>query len=564
VGVIDAPAPLVSNRPLTFDARRSHDPDPGDRVAGYSWEVAVAGAVPAGCEPLAGGAGSADFTVLFPCGGEFEVSLVVADELGLESAPTLLRLQVAQSPEPPLVTVGPDLAVDHRCTGLPLRCTSWDGSSSAFALSAEASGPPGVAFQYRWAASPPPELAGLPAPRAVFSPGPDHPSPAVVVETDGTAIAGVWSFRVEATDSRGMVAVGRQQVSVGNRAPVLVGGGMVELPHAYDRAAGIFRASGTTTPASWSDPDGDPVVSLGFSFVHEGDGGSAFQGEDLGDRARVDVAVPYVRPSDAALLIGPGVRRRVDLAVADANGARTATSWTIAVGNRPPRVRTPVTSASADHSFDVAGGRYLARAPLSTWVDDDGDPLFPAVSGSAACGEVSEVLGTAWVTCSTPYSGVPGVQAIARRHDLAIAMRDPWDAAPAQVTSLEVRNRRPRLLATTAGIPAACAPSTRCCEPSGTGSCLEHDVTWGPGEGAVPLVVDDDGDPLDLSLSADAPLGAWAPPQPCPASGCAVGLGLPGGASHCGAFAPAGTLAVLASDGLASASGTVAIASDCR
>ena len=565
VAVVGTPASLVSNLVLRFDAHGSHDPDPGDAIAGWSWDVRAAGTPSPACEPLLGaGRDQAELTVLFPCGGEFDVSLVVADSLGVTSTPSTVRVGVATSPDPPEVVAGADRTVDHRCTGTPPVCTPWDGASSSYALSAWATGPLGVTFRYRWTAAPPPELAGQPAPRVRFLPGPDVASPEAVLETDGTAIAGRWTFTVVATDSRELSAVARQRLDVGNRPPVLEGGGTLEVPHAYDAASRTFSASGTTPPASWSDPDGDPVASLGFAWVHEGDGTGTFAGVDLGDRATFAVSVPYARPEDAALLVGPGVSRRIDLTVSDVNGARAGTRWTVAVGNRAPRLADPVPTASVEHAFDPVGQTYRARAPLSAWVDDDGDPLFASVAGDAGCAALGEEGGRVSVGCEMAYAGSPAAGSFARPRDLVASVRDPWDAGPPQATRLEIRNRAPRLLADVAQLPTTCSPSLTCCDEPPGARCETHDQVMAAAAGALPLLTDDDGDPMSIHVDGDPCLAAAAPAQPCPATGCEVGLSLCGGALLCGAFQPAGVLSIAASDGLASASGVVAVESICR
>jgi hypothetical protein len=565
VAVVGTPGALVSNAPLRFDAHGSHDPDPGDAVSGWSWDVRPAGASSPACEPLvSAGRDQAELTVLFPCGGEFDVSLVVADSLGVTSAPSTVRVAVATSPDPPQVTAGPDGRVEHRCAGAPLVCTPWDGASTSFALSAQATGPLGVTFRYRWTATPPPELEGQPAPRVRFVPGPDVASPDAFLETEGTAIAGRWTFTVVATDSRELSAIARQRLDVGNRPPVIVGGGALEVPHRYEPASRTFTASGTTPPATWSDPDGDPLAPLGFTWVHEGDGAGTFGGTDLGDRASFAVSVPYGRPEDASLLLGPGVTRRIDVAVADVNGARSAASWSVAVGNRPPRLVDPVPATAVDHAYDAAGRRYVARAPLSAWADDDGDPLVPSVSGDAGCAAATEDRGRVAVTCEMPYPGIPAAGSFARRRELVASVRDPWAPGPSQATRLEIRNRAPRLLADVAQLSTSCGPSPTCCDEPPGARCQVHDAVMAPASGAVPLLADDDGDPLDVTVLGDPCLAAAAPQQPCPAAGCEVGLSLCGGALLCGAFQPAGVLSLAASDGLAAASGVVSVESICR
>ena len=565
VAVISAPTPLKSNRTLTFHARGSHDPDPGDAVSSYAWDVRAAGVLSPACAPLLGAdRGQVELTALFPCAGDFDVSLVVGDDLGLKSAPAVLRAQVELLPDPPQVTAGDDLSTGHRCSGAPLRCSSWDGTSTTVALSAQAMGPLGVGFRYRWTATPPPELQGQPEARAVFLPGPDVRDPQVRLETDGTAIAGRWTFNVVATDSRELSDVARQHVEVGNRPPAVAGGGAVEVPHIYDATGRRFLAAGVTPPVAWSDPDGDPVVSLGYSFVHSGDGAGSFGGLDLGDRASFEVTVPYLQPSDAAFLVGPGPSRRIDLAVADVNGARAGTSFTVTVGNHAPRLALAVPWLAVEHGYDPAGQRYVARASLSEWVDDDGDPLLPSVAGDPLCTEVSEVQGRATVACSMAYPGAPAVDRFAGGHGVTVSMRDPWAAGPSQDSHVEIRNRAPRLLATSAGLTTPCTTSSTCCEPAASHGCSEFDVVVAPAAGMVPLVVDEDGDPLALVLTGDACLSAAPPSQPCAGSGCEIGLALCGGPLRCGAASRAGTLSLVALDGLARTAGSVVVQPQCQ
>jgi hypothetical protein len=574
VAVITAPASPRSNLLLSFGAHASHDPDPGDAVSAYAWGVRPAGPVDAACEPMMGSARDlAEVTVLFPCGGEFEVSLVVKDSLGLESAPAVRRILVDASTDPPHVVVGADGMRDHHCTGTPLRCTMWDGAGDAFLLSAQASGPLGVTFRYHWSATPPPELAGQPAPRVIFFPGPDAEAPAVQVETDGTAIAGDWRFDVVATDSRGMADAAHQRVRIANRPPVVTGGGTVVVHHAYDPALRRFTAWGTTPPAAWSDPDGDPVTPLGVAFGHSGDGpGATFGGVDLGDRAQFTIAVPHGATGSPAFLTGPGATRVVDFPVADANGARASARWAVEVDNRLPRLESAVPALAVPHAYDAAGVRYVAQAALSTWVDDDGDPLVPSVSGDARCAEVSaegRVVGAASraravVGCALPYPGVPAVEALAGGHDLMVTMSDPWGAGPAQASHVEIGNRAPRLLATSVMLVASCTPIGACCDDGLALGCRAHEVVMAPSSGEARLVVDDDGDPLALGLPGGSCLSATAPAQPCPAEGCAVALALCGGPLQCGAFAPSGVLGLTASDGLGRLEGSVAVDAACR
>jgi hypothetical protein len=569
LAVIEPPSSVTSNRPLTFRGSGSRDPDEEDAVASWHWSVqGVAGSASAACAPLPPSGSGSDLTVIFPCAGEYDVALEVVDSQGATSPRASVRTAVALSTDPPSVVAGADLSVDHRCSGSPLTCTPWDGQASELALEAAASGPPATTFAYRWTVEPPPELSGLPAPRVSFSPSAEVASPRASIETAGTAIAGRYLFTISVTDSRGMVAVARQRVEVGNRPPVLSGGVALEVPHGYEASTRRFVASGSTPPATWSDPDGDPVVSLGFTPVRGGDGGNLFAVEDRGDHASFTVLVAHTGPSDAAFLTGPGVHRRIELTVADANGARASTSWAVAVGNRPPRVAAAVSSAAVDHLFDAGTRRYIAEAPLSTFVDDDGDPVELSASGDPACGEVSARQGTAWVTCSLAWTGgTAGLASFAGSHALLLSSRDPFGPGASQASTIAIGNRPPRVLAAQVDLPVTCRPTTTCCE-LGTSypKCAYYDHIWPSAGAARVMVVDDDGDPLDVGAASSLGCLETTLPasQPCPAGGCTVGVAMCGGRSACGTFVPEGSIALSASDGVASSRGEAWVYSVCQ
>lgn len=566
VAVIEPPSPAGSNRPLLFRGSGSRDDDPGDSISGWSWKITPpAGST--GCEPLPGAGAGADFTVVFPCAGDHEVSLTVVDSMGLESAVRTLRVRVESTLDPPLLAAGAGVSVGHRCGAAPVSCSAWDGASPEVGLSANATGPTGVTFTYRWMVELPPELAQQPAPRITFSPGETASEPVVRIETAGTAIAGRYTFVVAATDSRGMVAVGRQRVDVGNRPPVVTGGERVRLPHGYDAASARFVATGETPAATWSDPDGDPVTPLGFTSTRSGDGESVFDVQGLGDHARITIVVPYSKPADAALLIGPGVARRVELVVADVNGSRASGGWDVEVTNRAPRLATAVVTASVDHTYEASFQRYAAQAALSTWVDDDGDPLLLSVGGDPACADVVERQGTAWVTCSAPFAGRPDPGRIVGVHALATSAADPFDSAPAQETRLEIRNRPPRLSVqqVTMEMPCVVDRMTCCTLDFPKGTCAEHDFQFLEASVTASVVVDDDGDPLDLATApAGGCLSASAVPQPCAGAACAPALTMCGDRWACASWVPAGALSVAAGDGLASVSGAIAVDGVCR
>ena len=562
--VIEAPTSPGSNRPLLFRGGASHDIDPGDAVATWAWKTS-APAGTQGCEPLPASGSGTDFTVVFPCGGEHDLSLTVTDSLGLSSAVRSVRVHVEATLDPPQVAVAPDVSVEHLCTGAPLSCTPWDGLSPSVGLSATGTAPPGATFSFRWTVELPPELASQPPPRITFAPDDTAAAPRVLIEAAGTAIAGRYTFVVAATDSRGMVAVGRQRVDVGNRPPVVSGGGTVTLAHAFEAATRNFVSTGITPAATWTDPDGDPMVPVGFSASRTGDGGNVFDVQGQGDHARVTVVVPYNTPGDAAFLIGPSVRRRVDLVVADVNGARGTTGWDVAISNRAPRLAAVVATVSVDHTFETSAQRYAAQAALSSWVDDDGDPIAFSVSGDPLCPDIADQQGTAWVTCRLAYPGRPSVSSFAGIRSIGVGARDPFEAGPSQVTTLEIRNRSPRPLASAVEMRTTCTRSSVCCgiDPV-THACQGFEMRYAPVSATVPLVVDDDGDPLDLALVASGGcLAVGVPPASCAPVGCSIDLSLCGDQA-CAPWTPTGMLALSASDGLGSVSTDLPVNGVCR
>lgn len=563
--LIETPSSLGSNRPVLFHGGGSHDIDPGDAVVSWAWK-ASAPAGTSGCEPLPASGSGADFTVVFPCSGDHDLSLTVTDSLGLASDERTVRVRVAATLDPPALFVAPDLSVDHLCAGEPLSCTPRSGLSTSIGLSATGIAPPGASFTFRWSVELPPELASHPPPRVTFTPDETAADPKILIETAGTAIAGRYTFVVAATDSRGMVAVGRQRVDVGNRPPVVSGGGTITLPHAYEAATRSFVAVGSTPATTWTDPDGDPVTLVGFSSSRTGDGGNVFDVQGQGDHARLTVVVPYTRPGDAAFLIGPDVQRHVDLVVADVNGGRGAAGWDVTISNRAPRLVTAVPTASVDHSYEAAAQRYAAQASLSSWVDDDGDPVEFSNSGDPLCLDVTNRQGTAWVTCSLPYPGRPAAASFAGTRSIRVAARDPFEPGPSQDTALEIRNRPPRPLAVNVEFYTSCTNTKACCEiDPETRTCMEFKYRYDPVSMVVPLVVDDDGDPLDLTATASGTcLAVAGAPPSCGPEGCAFELSLCGDPSFCSRSKAGGSLALTASDGLGSLSTTVAVGDNCR
>jgi len=561
LAVIASPAgPLRSHSHLLFDGSESRDADlsDGDRVVGWRW---TASALSAPCSPVRPSGSGPTYDLVTDCAGTFEVRLSVSDTTGRSSEPARALLVLEASPTPPTASVaGPD-ALDHRCGGAPLRCTAvGPGGETAFALQAAAERPVSGGFTYAWSAVPPPGLPG-PEPRVAFEPA-DGPSPAVRIETDGTAISGEYQLKVVATDGEGLAAVAVHRLAVGNRPPVVAGGGDVLVGHAFDAAGSRFLASGAVEAAA-SDPDGDPLVPAGFSAVHQGDGTGTFELSASGPRADFAIAVPYLGPGDALFLIGgPGLERTIRYAVADVNGAAGEARWDVRVANRPPRLVAAVAAAAADHVFDAPSLSYLASADLSTYADDDGDPILQrGGTGNAACATIDPVVGSGSprLRCRRVYAGTPEAHLFARLQDVRVTVGDPFEALPESPFAFTIRNRPPRV---TASVPIATtcrqALPTKCClfDPADR-TCVDFAFDAGPGAIAVPPpVADADGDPVALSFApgprtAVAPAAMTCSPGTCPI----VTFSAEAVAGACSAPAVSAT----ASDGGPPVQGTVAL-----
>ncbi len=490
--------PLTTHRKLVFDGSTSSDADPGDAVTSWAWSIV---AVTGGCDPAPATATGSTFETRFDCPGQYQVELVVTDGHGLASAPETLALAVEELPDPPVVTVAPPAELGHQCSGSPLLCTTVDaGGQRPFQLAALATSPAPGGLRYRWTVAAPP--GADPKARVGFDPGDDAASPWILVETDGTAIAGTWTFAVEVTDSRNAVAGTTADVVVGNRPPVIVpAGGLVAVAHAFDAAAQQFLSHGETPPAAISDPDGDPIVGHDFARAASGDGGGGFVLTPFPDHAAFDIAVAYGGPADAAHLIGPDVSRSISFTATDVNGGAATATWNVVVTNRPPRVSVEAPAVTVPHWFDQGSATYLAAASLSTFVDDDGDPLAAeAGTGSAICRGESLAAGTVNVLCSVPWvagdSYLTNLPLLVTTHALTAAVRDPWTSASAP-TSLTVTNRPPRLTGESFSIPTACTTG-QCCD--GECSYYSRGAAAGTGSIATPAV-DDDGDPISVAYS---------------------------------------------------------------
>jgi hypothetical protein len=517
--------PLRSHSHLVFDGSGSRDADvgDGDQVVAWRW---TAQAVSAPCEPVHPTGTGASYDLVAGCAGTFEVRLSVADTTGRASEPARALVLLEPSPTPPAATLAGPASLEHRCQGSPLRCTTIGPAGEVtFGLQATAEHPVTGGFTWAWSAVPPPGLPG-PAPRVTFEP-PDGPSPAVRIETDATAISGEYELKVVATDAEGLAAVAVHRLTVGNQPPVVLGGGDLLVGHAFDAAGGRFLASGAVQ-AQASDPDGDPLVSAGFSTVHQGAGNGTFDLVASGSSADFAIAVPYLSPGDALSLIGgPGLRRAIRYAVTDVNGAAAEAVWEVRVANRPPRLVATVDTATADHSFDGPSLSYRASTPVSSYLDDDGDPIVQrGPTGNADCPALDPVTGSGSprLRCRRVYTGVPEAHLFAITQAVTLVLGDPFESIDPRPFAFTIGNRLPRI---TAGIPVVttCAQSSPpvCCRagPPPERICLDEAFDAGPGSIVVPPpVVDDDGDPVRISFEAGASAAANPSAMTCTPSTC--------------------------------------------
>lgn len=563
LAVVTAPVarPLRSHTVLRFDGSLSHDPDPEDQVVGFAWSFRKA---VAGCDPYPASASGQAADVVFGCAGSFEVELTVTDATGHSSAPSVLPVTVELSADVPTVAMGPDVALDHRCEGAPVRCGPQLPAGSPLALSAAAASPVSSSFTYAWDVTLPAELSGKPAPRVTIDP-PDGSSPVVTIETDGTAISGEYLFTVTVTDAYHLVAVGRQRVTLGNRPPVASGGGTLRVPHAYDAAGARFLVAADLPAFAVTDPDGDPLTSLGFTAAHAGDGGAAFDLAATEWAASLSIAVPYAAPGDELKLIGgAGLSRTIAFAAEDPNGGRADAAWDVVVTNRRPRLSGPLGTVAVNHSFDAAHGDYVAEAAVADVVDDDGDPVVPVGgTGNAICPTLLPVAGAGPLTarCAMGNTGPGSLAAFVGSHDLSVQLADPFETLVAGTATVELLDRPPRVVAPAATVTGSC--TRECCAADAYG-CGDYGFTFDGGSAQVATgAVDDDGDPLELSLATADCLTVPAALS-CPSGGCpAVTASLCPADIACGFPAPA-SVTVTASDGAATGQGTLTLLAACR
>jgi hypothetical protein len=492
-----APRPIAALSPVgkteiydlvTLDGSASLDPSGAATGASgikeHRWTVTSSGAP---CAPPVVASHDPRAKVRFGCAGDYTLSLVVVNDLSVESEPLTTTISAVPSTRPAVITSGSDVVLGHQCSGTPLFCTV----DSELVLTAHSTAP---SVAYRWTVEPPEgrALAGV-----QFAPNATSASPHVTITSDGAGMSGDWVFRVEGRDDFGVVGAAVTRVSVLNSWPTLTRvPSAVSVDHHFDAGRSRFVASGQIGYERY-DGDGD-ANEVSATFRHTGDGAATFTGrvresppadpQSGGGYVEFSVEIPY-----EAKRLPDGVYRAVDVVLRDANGWEVRAVVPVTVANHAPvQVASPNT-VTVPHRFDPATSRYLATANLGTWSDPDGDPLV--VSGGAdPCNDVSIVNGAVTVTCSVPYNGVPAVNKLAGSRTVSIGVTDPWGAESGATYVLDILNSPPSLEVVD---DPATFRGTYACNSDGT-----HPATIYAGDfTATPAVWDPDGDPVTLRLS---------------------------------------------------------------
>lgn len=545
---------LVASSEITLDASASHDPDTGDSISSYAWEVSSSDAT---CPVPSISATTRTTTVRFGCAGHYDVELVVFDGMQLESAPRVRTLVVAERTGPAIVVAGADQTVGHVCAGAPVACTTATQVQLSATLASAA------ALTVRWSVQPP---AGFPldATRRVrFQPSPTSLNPTVVIESDGTAIATDWDFRVEALNGADVLASDVTRVSVTNRPPTVTVGSAAEVPHGYQRASQFYVVNGSI-PAQVADPDGDPLT-WAASVNHAGDGDSSFQATYNGSAIGVSITVAGAHPE--WLRLGAGLARSVTLRVTDVNGA-VATSAPVAVtiGNRPP-TRVFNGDTSTPHSFDVGALRYLSTPTLGAFSDPDGDPLDHQVTmidvSAADCPTSTlDVNGFITVSCERTWTSTGDLAAFIAPRSAHLEVSDPW-ASSAWDIPFRVGNRAPAASGSFSVQPhVSCTTQggTTYCSGSGSGTPPRANVFAAlTASATLAGLSDPDGDPLQVT-----PGGGTATGTSCSGSQtCKLSYSLPR-TEYCTSAPPATTLPFTATDGATSVGLSLSVQPRCN
>jgi hypothetical protein len=238
--------------------------------------------------------------------------------------------------------------------------------------------------------------------------------------------------------------------------------------------------------------------------------------------------------------------------VEDGNGGSAEGRWPVAVTNRAPRKVSGI-NGFAHHTFDAASLRYLAEVPVATYVDDDGDPMAVAGSGTGACAELGLAGGTLRLRCSLAYLGALPATPFAGSYRVEAAVSDPWSRMGPDVGLAVVGNRPPTLGTFTLPTVTPCC-SRECIldewDPRlGDFRCVEWGTVCRSNATPGPAASDPDGDPLQVTRTGTLSFASTPPYLFIPV---APRLGDIAATGSCAAATGSMTIAV--SDGVASAS----------
>ncbi len=494
---------LVTHRPLVFDGTGSNDPNPGGSVVAYSWSVKRAAGTH--CDPSPARGTESVLATIFMCEGDYEIALMVKNDLGLESAPATMPITVAPSTNPPAVSPGQDVTLAHRCSGAPLVCSPLVGDGTdKLQLAVDAMDVEnGRALAYSWAWEPPPG-ADRSSVSVRFDPGPEVSTPLVRIESAGTRIAGEWIFTVGVTDGDGLVTLAQQKVTITNSAPTLVpGADAVLASHAFNGQA--YVAVGELR-AQIHDPDGDPIELPELRLLEDAATGCAFRvNRTTLTGGELDASFDLTAlPGQEAAFIGP--QRRVEVLARDVNGGEATASAALSVLNRPPSFAwDPAVPGAASRLLDVPhsvtndcaspSGCYLAQGvnPLRA-VDPDGDPLgpvellAPSVGGGSTftSGDGRNFAVKTDVAAPGLFRAADGLSPLT----LVARVRDPWVSSSNDAAAsfrLRIGNRAPHAASPPPGV-----------EVSHWYSDAEKNYH---AQADFVTLVDDDGDPISLGTA---------------------------------------------------------------
>lgn len=480
-----APTGATTHRLLSISPSLS---DPEGRPVRARWSVsATVDGCAAEVEPDGAAVG-----LIFWCPGTYAVTLVPADDHGLEGAAVVRQVQVAQAVGAPSVSAGPAIAATHACDLAVPSCQvkAPDGSAS-LQLRAVASDPGAAALTFEWVSLPPALAAGDATLQATFLTSAAIDAPVVsIANGSGGAIAGTWRFRVRVRNPDGLLDQSFQEVVVGNRPP---SGGPVGwiVPHAF--AGGLFVAEGDVATGA-VDPDGDALSAEGAltPAPHPG---------------CVEAVTPGVVPATLHVRIACSLpadltsQRTLEATVSDLNGGSLSISSALTIENRPPGIALDPSFAGTltlDHRVEpcqlVPGGGFCyvsdGTDPFVV-TDPDGDPLqVHSLAASVASNRPSSrgtvaVSGAARVFRFESPVALPGEfrsAAGATGFTLAASISDPLGASASLTLPLTLRNRKPVLVEAvpTASVPHVYDAASRRYLASAKG----------------PLFEDPDGDPM--------------------------------------------------------------------